>query len=351
MKLPWRSATALFASLLAALEVLAFGSSATARDGRHDFDFNFGTWRTHIKYLRPVSDGSAVWAEMNGTVAVRKIWMGRASMEEIEADGANGHFEGLTLFLYNPQSHEWSQTFADSEDGVLNAPMIGAFENGRGELISQTADQGKIVLLRDAWSKIAANSHHFEESVSTDEGRSWHAHFIANLTREAPNVVQTPPPPDHDTVRVGGAHDFDFEIGTWRIHSTRSGAYSHIVQTVWGGRASLAQLREDSPAQRYAGLMLRTYDPKSQQWSIYWASSSTGTLDPALVGSFKNGRGEFFAQESLSGKTELVRLAYFDIRPHSFRTEQSYSSDGGHSWGQPQTQTFTRESGTAQRRP
>ena len=60
---------------------------------------------------------------MNGTVAVRKIWMGRAAMEEIEADGAEGHFEGLTLFLYNPQSQQWSQTFADAGDGVLNQPI------------------------------------------------------------------------------------------------------------------------------------------------------------------------------------------------------------------------------------
>jgi hypothetical protein len=278
---------------------------------------------------------------MNGTVAVRKIWMGRAAMEEIEADGAEGHFEGLTLFLYNPQSQQWSQTFADAGDGVLNQPMIGGFENRRGELISQTTNRGEAVLLRDAWSNIAANSHHFEESESTDDGRSWQAHFVANLTREPPGVVQTPPPTDPASMR-GGAHDFDFEIGTWRIHSSRSGAYSHIVQTVWGGRASLAQLRADSPSPRYLGLMLRTYNPKAQQWSIYWASSSAGTLDPPLVGAFKNGRGEFFAQESVNGKTVLVRLAYFDIRPESFRTEQSFSSDGGRTWGQTQMQTFTR---------
>jgi hypothetical protein len=281
---------------------------------------------------------------MNGTVAVRKIWMGRASMEEIEADGASGHFEGLTLFLYNPQARQWSQTFADGGDGALNAPMIGGFENGRGQLISATAYQGNIALLRAMWSNIAANSHHFEESDSTDGGRSWQAHFVANLTRVPPGVVQTPPPADPATMH-GGAHDFDFEIGTWRIHSHRSGAYSHIVQAVWGGRASLAQLRADSPSPHYLGLMLRTYNPKAQQWSIYWASSSAGTLDPPLVGAFKNGRGEFFAEEPVDGKTVLVRLAYLDIRPESFRTEQSFSSDGGRTWGQTQIQTFTRQTG------
>src|ERR1043165_5433742 len=79
------------------------------RDGQHDFDFNLGTWKTHIMRLEHPLTGSNSWVEMNGTVAVRKIWGGRAQLEEIEADGSSGHFEGLTVFLYNPKSHQWSQ--------------------------------------------------------------------------------------------------------------------------------------------------------------------------------------------------------------------------------------------------
>ena len=80
----------------------------TRRDGQHDFDFNMGTWKTHIKYLRQLSTGST-WVEFDGTVVVQKIWDGRAQLEEIEADGSEGHFEGLTLFLYDPESRQWSQ--------------------------------------------------------------------------------------------------------------------------------------------------------------------------------------------------------------------------------------------------
>ena len=63
--------------------------------------------------------------EMNGTVAVRKVWDGRAWLEEIEADGPNGHWEGMTLFTYNPQAHQWSQNFVDSQNGVVTSPLIG----------------------------------------------------------------------------------------------------------------------------------------------------------------------------------------------------------------------------------
>jgi hypothetical protein len=158
---------------------------ATApRDGQHDFDFNFGVWKTHIKRIVSPLSGSPNSIELNGTVTVRKVWDGRAQLEEIEADGPNGHWEGLTLFLYNPASHQWSQTFVNSKVGVLTSPLIGAFRDGRGELFSQEVFDGRSILVRAVWSDITPDSHHFEESYSDDGGKTWAPAFIANLTRE-----------------------------------------------------------------------------------------------------------------------------------------------------------------------
>jgi len=167
--------------------IAATGGTDTAalRDGQHDFDFNIGTWKTHIRYLHKPPTGPNVWVVLQGTVTVRKVWGGRAELEEIEADGATGHFEGLTIFLYDPQSHQWSQTFTDSNDGHPEQPMIGGFKDGRGELISQLAYQGRTVLMRGVWSDIKANSHRFEESFSDDGGRTWQPQFLASLTRES----------------------------------------------------------------------------------------------------------------------------------------------------------------------
>jgi hypothetical protein len=158
-------------------------TAATYRDGAHDFDFNIGTWRTHIRTLQHPLTGSSTWEEMNGTVTVRKVWGGKASMEEIEADGAHGHFEGMTLFLYNPQSHQWNQTFANSDSGTLESPAIGEFKEGRGELISQEPYQGRTILVRAVWSDIQPNSHRFEQSFSDDNGKTWEPNFVASLTR------------------------------------------------------------------------------------------------------------------------------------------------------------------------
>jgi hypothetical protein len=57
------------------------------RDGQHDFDFYFGTWKTHVKRLVQPLSGSKTWTEYDGTTIVRKIWNGRANLSELEADG------------------------------------------------------------------------------------------------------------------------------------------------------------------------------------------------------------------------------------------------------------------------
>jgi hypothetical protein len=153
------------------------------RDGQHDFDFNIGTWKTHIRYLHQQPTG-LTWVELDGTVVVRKVRDGRGQLEEIEADGSTGHFEGLTLFLYNPQSHQWSQNFANSNNGTIATPAIGEFKNGRGEFLSQQPYHGKTVLIRSVWSDITPNSHRFSSSYSDDGGKTWEPNFIATLTRE-----------------------------------------------------------------------------------------------------------------------------------------------------------------------
>jgi hypothetical protein len=158
-------------------------SNATAHDGQHDFDFNFGVWRTHIRRLQKPLSGSGTWTTMEGTVTVLKIWDGQGQVEDIEADGQNGHWSGLTVFLYNPQSHQWSQTFAGKSDGTLQPPIIGEFKNGRGELFGQDSFNGRSILVRGVWSGIAANAHKFEQSFSADGGKTWEVNFIGTLER------------------------------------------------------------------------------------------------------------------------------------------------------------------------
>ena len=161
--------------------------AAEPRDGAHDFDFNIGTWHTHIKRQTKPLTGTSEFVERDGTVTVRKVWDGRAQLEEIATDGPNGRWGGMTLFLYNPQAHQWSQTFADSDTGVLQLPLIGSFKAGKGELYSVETLDGRTILVRGTWSDIKPDSHHFQEDYSDDGGKNWEPVFIADLTRIKPS--------------------------------------------------------------------------------------------------------------------------------------------------------------------
>jgi hypothetical protein len=165
-----------------ARDVIA-SSAHSPRDGRHDFDFNIGVWKTHIRRILNPFASSSGSMELNGTVTVRKVWDGRAQLEEIEADGPKGHWEGLTLFVYNPEAHQWSQTFVDGATGVYGGGLVGEFKDGRGELFASDTFNGRSVLIRGTWSDITPDAHHFEEDYSDDGGKTWFPAFIASLTR------------------------------------------------------------------------------------------------------------------------------------------------------------------------
>jgi hypothetical protein len=153
------------------------------RDGQHDFDFEIGTWKTHLRRLMHPLTGSTTWVEYDGTSVVRKVWNGRANLVELEADGPAGHFQGLNLRLYNPQSHQWSLNFANGNGGVITQPTIGGFKNGRGEFFDQEIFDGRAIFVRFVISDITPNSCRFEQAFSDDGGKTWEVNWIATDTR------------------------------------------------------------------------------------------------------------------------------------------------------------------------
>ncbi len=153
------------------------------RDGSRDFDFEIGTWKTHLKRLLNPLSGSSKWVEYEGTSVVRKVWDGRANLVELVADGPAGHFEGLNLRLYNPQSRQWSLHFSNSKSGIMSPPTIGEFKNGRGEFFNQETLNGRAILVRFVISDITPNSVRFEQAFSDDGGKTWEVNWIAVDTR------------------------------------------------------------------------------------------------------------------------------------------------------------------------
>jgi hypothetical protein len=192
MKQLWVLAMAGF--LIGALSVAVAGeastsnaeksASASERDGQHDFDFEIGSWKIHLKRLSHPLAGSKEWVEFDGTSVTRKLWDGRSQIEEFETDSPTGHIEGMTLRLYNPQTHQWRLYWANSKTGILDPPQIGQFnEDGTGEFYAQDMLDGKLIFIRFIWSKTNSAAPHFEQSFSVDGGKTWEVNWITDQVR------------------------------------------------------------------------------------------------------------------------------------------------------------------------
>jgi hypothetical protein len=60
----------------------------------HGFDFAWGEWRTDISFLPDPFAGPGHWMKIHGRLTVRKAWGGRGNLEEMQATGPHGSFEG-----------------------------------------------------------------------------------------------------------------------------------------------------------------------------------------------------------------------------------------------------------------
>ncbi len=151
-----------------------------------------------------------------------------------------------------------------------------------------------------------------------------------------------------------GAHDFDFLHGAWRVHNRRlrrvlanstewyefEGTASE--RSVWDGQANLEEYDAMPPSGRIRGLALRLYEPDTRQWSISWSGSTTGRLDPAVRGEFRDGRGEFHGEDQHEGRPVRVRFIWTSADANACRWEQAFSVDAGKTWETNWIMEFTR---------
>jgi hypothetical protein len=316
--------------------------SASQKVGQHDFDFDFGAWKTHSSRLLHPLTGSTTWADMDGVTVVKKIWDGRANIAEYKADGPAGHVELISLRWYNPAAHQWNLDFATPNVGTLGIPAAGEFKNGRADFYDEEPLNGKAILVRFSIWRITDDTAQSEQAFSDDGGKTWEVNWINKYTRlsdETKIAWSTSGPAEQ-----AAQHDFDFNFGTWhtqikRILDPFAGSENSIelngtvtIRKLWGGRAQLEEIQTDGPNGHWEGLTLFLYNPDAHQWNQMFISSKQGVLSSPLTGAFKNGRGELFSQDTFKDRTILVRGTWSDIKPDSHSYEESYSDDGGKTW-------------------
>jgi hypothetical protein len=165
----------------------------------------------------------------------------------------------------------------------------------------------------------------------------------------APSAAQTLDSGDkvmHTETVVAGLHDFDFLVGHWRVHHRRLKEWlannhewiefegTSTMQMAMGGYGTFDDNVLELPAGTYRAAGLRSFDPKTGQWSIWWLDSRTplGPLDPPVRGGFHDGVGTFLGDDLYKGKPIRVRYLWSKITPTTCHWEQAFSTDGGASW-------------------
>jgi hypothetical protein len=149
-----------------------------------------------------------------------------------------------------------------------------------------------------------------------------------------------------------GAHDFDFERGTWHVHhrvKKPGESWSEFdgncrTRLLVDGSANVEEHVFHRTGGATYGIALRTYDLKSGLWAIWWVDGRDphGALDPPVRGRFANGVGTFYSDGVINGKTIRTRFVWSHITPASARWEQAYSADSGKTWESNWVMEFER---------
>ena len=151
------------------------------------------------------------------------------------------------------------------------------------------------------------------------------------------------------------ATDFDFLMGRWRVHHHRlkrrlAGCTdwddfmgTSSARPLIAGFGNIDENEIDLPSDAYIGVTLRTCDPKTTIWRIYWFDSRhPEAIDPPMVGRFENGVGTFEAEHTFEGRAINVRFLWTRPSAETCRWEQAFSADGGRNWETNWTMDFSR---------
>lgn len=182
-------AALLVGSLTATTASGASATTATTRDGHKDFDFLFGTWRTHYRLLRKRLSNNHDWYSCEGTSIIRPFWGGSANLEDGDLQCPNRNIGGMTLRLYNAGTHQWSLWWGTRKLGLQPPAQVGHFDgNNEGQFLARDTYEGKPIIVRFRWTLLPGDHPHFEQAFSPDNGKTWETNWTTVYTRAAPST-------------------------------------------------------------------------------------------------------------------------------------------------------------------
>ncbi len=160
------------------LEIVASPSSS-----KNDFDFFAGKSNIHNRKLKSRLSNCTEWTEFESTQEMHKVLNGIGNIDNFIATIEGQPFEGMTVRLFDPKTKLWSIYWADSNNGKLDPPVVGSFENHIGHFFSQDIFNGKNIIVVFRWDSRNKDNPVWSQAFSDNNGKNWEWNWYMYMTK------------------------------------------------------------------------------------------------------------------------------------------------------------------------
>lgn len=303
--------------------------------GYHEFDFWAGRW--DVKVGATLAGTSIVNQEVDGCVLVEN-WTG------------SGGGQGRSLNSYDAATGTWHQMWVSDngcpfsvilmEGGLADGRMLleGRREQPLGFQIAPPCGPPPPVVVtshtdRTRWTAISDGRVLQQASASNDDAPlpplpdPGTLQGLLYLPVTVVTPIPVPPQPPSFCPFRPKAREFDFMLGTWRVHrGGGEGAPGQAIVARTMGQC-LIEERMEGPG-GYKSIAFSTFDVFTQQWIRTWADNAGQRL--FMTGGLVAGRMVFTGPAQVEGL--MLRVTWEPAAPGHVDQRWSVSRDGGVTW-------------------
>ena len=149
-----------------------------------DFDFVIGDWNVTHRRLKERLAGCDDWVEFGGAMSTHRILGGFGNLEDNVLHFPEGDVRAVALRSYDREAGTWSIWWLDGRfPGRLDVPVVGRFEDGVGTFHAHDTFGDIPITVRFTWRRIDADTLHWNQAFSPDDGRTWETNWTMDFRR------------------------------------------------------------------------------------------------------------------------------------------------------------------------
>lgn len=307
-----------------------------------DWQWLVGNWDVHHERLRDRLVGSTTWDEFGGKCNSWPTLGGLGNVDDCLLFLPTGAYRAFAPRAFDPKTNQWNIWWLDGRvAGKLDPPVRGSFQGNEGEFHGADVHKGTPVTVRFRWHETDSKRPWWDQSFSTDGGRSWETNWRNYFTRT--HATPSPVPLEAGEKAAEAAGDWAFLAGEWRVRNRRlrkdaSGRsqWEEFDSTlrnhpVMAGLGNVGDNLFHAPSGTYRGVSMRAYDPQARVWRSWWLDGrSPQDIGPAVAGRFDKGTGTLIGEDLIDGAKAQVRSQWSKITATTAHWEQALSRDGTH---------------------